>query len=150
MVTDRNVGGLYGEKITALLGGKDVCYVEIESGEEHKSMNTVADILEKLAENKLTRSDLIVALGGGIVGDVAGFAAACYLRGVDFVQVPTTLLAMVDSSVGGKTGVNLSAGKTWRGRFTSRGLWCATRIFSPRCRKKNSKTAWAKSSNTAA
>ena len=117
VVTDRNVGGLYGEKITALLGGKDVCYVEIESGEEHKSMNTVADILEKLAKNKLTRSDLIVALGGGIVGDVAGFAAACYLRGVDFVQVPTTLLAMVDSSVGGKTGVNLSAGKNLAGAF---------------------------------
>ncbi len=117
VITDENVGKFYGEKITTLLEKNNVCYVEMKSGEEHKSMKTVAEILETLAKNKLTRSDLIVALGGGIVGDVAGYVAACYLRGVDFVQVPTTLLAMVDSSVGGKTGVNLSAGKNLAGAF---------------------------------
>lgn len=117
VITDKNVGALYGKKISDLLAGFDLCYVETQCGEEHKSMDTVSYLLERLAAAKLTRSDTIVALGGGIVGDVAGFTAACYLRGIDFVQVPTTLLAMVDSSVGGKTGVNLSAGKNLAGAF---------------------------------
>lgn len=117
VITDDIVGNLYGESVVNLLDGYDVCEYRFKHGERHKSMDTVADILEFLAANKLTRSDLIVALGGGIVGDVAGYAAASYLRGIDFVQVPTTLLAMVDSSVGGKTGVNLAAGKNLAGAF---------------------------------
>ncbi len=117
IITDDNVGRLYGKKVESLLKDFEVCYFEFSNGEDNKSLATVSDILEFLAKNKLTRSDLIVALGGGIVGDVAGFAAASYLRGIDFVQIPTTLLAMVDSSVGGKTGVNLSAGKNLAGAF---------------------------------
>ena len=117
IITDDIVGGLYGEKIKNLLCDYDVCYKEFLHGEQNKTMTTVANLLEFLAQNKLTRGDLVVALGGGIVGDVAGFVSASYLRGVDFVQIPTTLLSMVDSSVGGKTGVNLSCGKNLAGAF---------------------------------
>ena len=117
IITDDVVGKLYGEKIKNMLCDYNVCYKEFLHGEENKNMATVSDLLEFLAQNKLTRGDLVVALGGGIVGDVAGFVSASYLRGVDFVQIPTTLLSMVDSSVGGKTGVNLSCGKNLAGAF---------------------------------
>src|SRR6202171_5358863 len=86
-------------------------------GEQHKSLRSLAQALEFLAESGLDRSDAVVALGGGVVGDLAGFAAATYLRGIAFVQVPTTLLAQIDASVGGKTGVNLAAGKNLVGAF---------------------------------
>ena len=86
-------------------------------GEDHKTMETVEKILDFLTEKEFSRSDLLLALGGGITGDVTGFAAAVYLRGIDYVQVPTSLLAIVDSSVGGKTGVNLAAGKNLAGAF---------------------------------
>jgi 3-dehydroquinate synthase len=89
----------------------------VPSGEESKSMNVVSGLLSFLAEKKLPRSATIIALGGGVIGDLTGFVAATYLRGVAFVQVPTTLLAMVDSSVGGKTGVNLPEGKNLVGAF---------------------------------
>ena len=85
--------------------------------EESKTAETYLSILNFLAENRITRSDMIIALGGGVVGDIAGFAASCYLRGVDFIQIPTTVLAMVDSSVGGKTAINLKAGKNLCGAF---------------------------------
>ncbi len=117
IITDDVVGRLYGDKIKNLLCDYDVCYKEFLHGEENKNMTTVANLLEFLAQNKLTRGDLVVSLGGGIVGDVAGFVSASYLRAVDFVQIPTTLLSMVDSSVGGKTGVNLSCGKNLAGAF---------------------------------
>ena len=81
---------------------------------------TYVEILEFLAQNGVTRSDVILALGGGVCGDLAGFAAATYLRGTDYVQIPTTLLAAIDSSVGGKTGIDLGAGKTSPARFGSR------------------------------
>ena len=87
------------------------------AGEESKNGQVFLDLLNFLAENRLTRSDLIVALGGGVVGDLAGFAAASYLRGIRFLQVPTTLLAAVDSSVGGKTAIDLPAGKNLAGAF---------------------------------
>ena len=93
-----------------------VSYV-FPAGEESKNGQVFLDLLNFLAENRLTRSDLIVALGGGVVGDLAGFAAASYLRGVRFLQVPTTLLAAVDSSVGGKTAIDLPAGKNLAGAF---------------------------------
>ncbi|MBQ9715047.1 MAG: 3-dehydroquinate synthase [Clostridia bacterium] len=117
IITDDVVGGLYGKKIKDILCDYDVCYHEFLHGEGHKTMDTVSSLLEFLAQNKLTRSDLVVALGGGIAGDVAGFVSASFLRGIDFVQIPTTLLSMVDSSVGGKTGVNLSCGKNLAGAF---------------------------------
>lgn len=86
-------------------------------GEEQKTLRTLADILEFMAERQLTRSDCVIALGGGVCGDMAGFAAGCYMRGIKYVQLPTTLLAAVDSSVGGKTAVDLAAGKNLAGLF---------------------------------
>ena len=115
VITDEKVGKLYADKIASEVNA--VAVLTFPCGEKHKTMDTVSDLLEKLARLKLTRGDLIVALGGGIVGDVAGFTAACFLRGIKFVQIPTTLLAMVDSSVGGKTGVNLTSGKNLAGAF---------------------------------
>ncbi len=122
IVTDANVDVLYGQKDHALWtslesAGFDVYKYVFPGGEDHKNMTVITDILEYLAQNNFTRSDMLLALGGGITGDVTGFAAAAYLRGIDFVQVPTTLLAVVDSSVGGKTGVNLGAGKNLAGAF---------------------------------
>jgi len=119
LISDRAVDVLYGNRVAVSLetAGFRVVRFTFVGGEENKSLDTYAQMLEFLAENRLTRSDIIVALGGGITGDMAGFAAASYLRGIRFVQLPTTLLAAVDSSVGGKTGVNLSAGKNLVGAF---------------------------------
>lgn len=119
LISDTTVYALYGEKVLRSLekSGFDVVHYEYIPGEENKNFSTVASMAEFLAENEFTRSDVIVALGGGITGDLAGFCAASYLRGIRFVQVPTTLLAMVDSSVGGKTGCNLNAGKNLMGAF---------------------------------
>ncbi len=119
ILTDRTVDGLYGNRAAASLersGFRTLRYA-IEPGEAHKTLEDWHGMLTFMAQQQVTRSDCIVALGGGIPGDMAGFAAACYLRGIRFVQVPTTLLAMVDSSVGGKTGVNLENGKNQVGAF---------------------------------
>ncbi|NBU25070.1 MAG: 3-dehydroquinate synthase [Gammaproteobacteria bacterium] len=91
--------------------------IVLPDGERHKTLETVSRIIDALVANRFARDDLIVALGGGVVGDMAGFAAACYQRGIGFVQLPTTLLAQVDSSVGGKTGVNHPGGKNLIGAF---------------------------------
>ena len=119
LISESNVYPLYGQAIKASLerAGFAVVTFVFPAGEESKNAQTFLETLNFLAENKLTRSDLIVALGGGVVGDLAGFAAATYLRGIRFVQVPTTLLAAVDSSVGGKTAIDLSAGKNLAGAF---------------------------------
>lgn len=119
LLTDDLVYRLYGGRAEQSLekAGLKVCHFAFPHGEEHKTLTTWADMVDFLARNQLTRSDCVVALGGGISGDLAGFAAASYLRGVACVQVPTTLLAMVDSSVGGKTGFNLSQGKNLVGAF---------------------------------
>ena len=122
IVTDRTVAGLYGGDSGALWHGLEragfhVYQYIFDGGEKNKNMNTVTDILNFLADNRFSRSDMLIALGGGITGDVTGFAAATYMRGIDYLQVPTTLLATVDSSVGGKTGVNLDAGKNLAGAF---------------------------------
>lgn len=122
IITDANVDELYGKKEHALHrslenAGFDIYKYVFPGGEEHKTMETIVNILNFLADKKFTRSDMLLALGGGITGDVTGFAAASYLRGIEFIQVPTTLLAIVDSSVGGKTGVNLNAGKNLAGAF---------------------------------
>ena len=89
----------------------------MKDGERHKNISSLEELLQELSERRLTRDDLVVALGGGVVGDLAGFAAAIYLRGIRYLQVPTTLLAMIDSSVGGKTGVNTGFGKNLMGAF---------------------------------
>lgn len=119
IVSDSNVFPLYGKAVENSLQNAGLSFVSyiFPAGEESKNASTYLDLLNLLAENKLTRSDLIVALGGGVVGDLAGFAAATYLRGIRFVQIPTTLLAAVDSSVGGKTAIDLPAGKNLVGAF---------------------------------
>ena len=119
VVTDDTVAGLYLEPMMASLAASGYAPVSFRfaSGEESKNIRTLSGILEFLAENQLTRSDLVIALGGGVVGDIAGFAASVYLRGVRFIQIPTTLLAQVDSSVGGKTAIDLRAGKNLAGAF---------------------------------
>lgn len=119
LISDDTVSSLYGERVKRSLAdsGYSVCEFIVTHGEESKSFENYEKILEYCAENSITRTDLFVALGGGVVGDLTGFVASTYLRGVDFVQIPTTVLAMVDSSVGGKTAINLKAGKNLCGAF---------------------------------
>jgi len=119
IVTDDNVDKIYGDIVEQSLraAGYTTTKIVFPNGERSKSMETYGSLLHALARANLSRSDVVVALGGGVVGDMAGFAAATYLRGVKFAQIPTTLLAMVDSSVGGKTAVNLPAGKNQVGVF---------------------------------
>jgi len=119
LLTDETVGALFGDRVTAQIarGGYEVFPLSFPAGEASKNWHVAGEILESLAAAGLDRNDLVVALGGGVVGDLAGFAAATYLRGVAFAQMPTTLLAQVDSSVGGKTGVDLRAGKNLAGAF---------------------------------
>ena len=119
VVTDDNVEPLYFDKARISLEkvGFSVIKFTIPHGEASKSTASLVSLLEFMAESRMTRSDIMIALGGGVVGDLCGFAAAIYLRGIKFVQVPTTLLAAVDSSVGGKTAVDLVAGKNLAGAF---------------------------------
>lgn len=119
IISDSNVWPLYGLAAESSLrnAGFDVLHHCFNAGEASKNAETYLNILNFLAENQLTRSDIIIALGGGVVGDITGFAAATYLRGISYIQVPTTLLAMVDSSVGGKTAIDLPAGKNLVGAF---------------------------------
>lgn len=119
LVTTTVVGPLYGQRArTALEGsGKRVIYVELPDGEAHKNWETLHQLFDFLLQNRLDRKAVLVALGGGVVGDMVGFAAATYMRGVRFLQVPTTLLAQVDSSVGGKTAINHPQGKNMIGAF---------------------------------
>lgn len=119
IITDDTVDGLYGAVVEKSLteSGFSVCKFVFPHGEASKCSATLLEMYEFLAENDITRTDLLVALGGGVVGDITGFCAATFLRGVDFVQIPTTLLAQVDSSVGGKTAINIKAGKNLVGAF---------------------------------
>ena len=117
VVSNETVAPLYLDKLGKNLRGRDVESISLPDGEAFKTLDTVSGILDKLVDCRANRDTTIVALGGGVVGDIAGFAAACYMRGVSFVQVPTTLLAQVDSSVGGKTGVNHPRGKNLIGAF---------------------------------
>ncbi len=119
VITDSNVGPLYAQRVCASLeiSGFTPIQFTFPAGEENKNTETYLRILNFLAQEQFTRSDLIIALGGGVTGDIAGFAAATFLRGIDFVQIPTSLLAMVDSSVGGKTAIDLPAGKNLVGAF---------------------------------
>jgi 3-dehydroquinate synthase len=119
VITNETVGPLHAEPLLISLreAGFEPTRIDIPDGEQFKTLDTVAGLYEQLVEAKLDRRSPIIALGGGVVGDVAGFVAASYLRGVPFVQIPTTLLSMVDASVGGKTGVDLPHGKNLVGAF---------------------------------
>ncbi len=119
IITDTNVERLYLKKVTAsLLNCKfDVCNFVVDAGEASKNIKTIEKIVNFLAEKHFTKEDIIVALGGGVVGDISGFVASVFLRGIPYVQVPTTLLAGIDSSIGGKTAVNLHSGKNLVGSF---------------------------------
>ena len=132
IVTDDKVDALYSECAERSLrsSGYETEKFVIKNGEASKNTTSLIALLEFLAENRFTRSDCIVALGGGVVGDLAGFAAGVYLRGIRFIQAPTTLLAAVDSSVGGKTAVDLEAGKNLAGVFHQPSLvLCDTRTL---------------------
>ncbi len=119
IISDSNVFPIYGERVRTSLEqlGFSVSVYLFPAGEASKNAGTYLSILQFLADFGMTRSDIVVALGGGVTGDMAGFAAATYMRGVDFVQIPTSLLAMVDSSVGGKTAIDLPGGKNLVGAF---------------------------------
>jgi 3-dehydroquinate synthase len=117
VVTNDTVGPLYLERLRRGLAGRRVEHVALPDGERHKTLDTLGRVFDALVQHRMNRDACIAALGGGVVGDMAGFAAACYQRGVDYVQFPTTLLAQVDSSVGGKTGVNHPGGKNLIGAF---------------------------------
>ena len=117
IVSNTSVAPLYLPTLTASLGQRRIAEVILPDGEAHKTLANASRVLDVLIANRLARDCAVLALGGGVVGDLAGFAAACYQRGVDFVQLPTTLLAQVDSAVGGKTGVNHAGGKNLVGAF---------------------------------
>ncbi|MEG2769996.1 MAG: 3-dehydroquinate synthase family protein, partial [Oscillospiraceae bacterium] len=119
VITDETVFSLYGRTLmTGLISaGYNPKAIVLKPGEETKSLESLGYVLGELAKMQINRQDLLMAFGGGVIGDLCGFAAACYMRGVPYVQVPTTLLAQVDSSVGGKTAVNLPEGKNLVGAF---------------------------------
>lgn len=119
IITDTNVAPLYLDTVKAAFEGSGLIISSFvfEAGEQSKNLTTVANIYDALSKDEFTRKDCIIALGGGVCGDISGFAAATYMRGIDFVQIPTTLLSQVDSSVGGKTGVDTSYGKNLVGAF---------------------------------
>ena len=117
VVSNETVAPLYLKALIACLDATQVSTIELPDGESHKTLATASSVIDRLVDGRAGRDTTVIALGGGVVGDIAGFAAASYMRGVQFVQVPTTLLAQVDSSVGGKTGVNHPGGKNLIGAF---------------------------------
>lgn len=131
LITDENVFKLYGERLIGSLNkaGVNAHVISLEPGESSKSVESLQRVYEELAENAVNRNDIIIAFGGGVAGDLAGFAAATILRGIRYVQIPTTLLSQVDSSVGGKTAINLKAGKNLAGAFYQPALV----IIDPQC-----------------
>ncbi|MGL5207504.1 MAG: 3-dehydroquinate synthase [Acidaminococcaceae bacterium] len=119
VITDANVDALYGEALQSALEAEGfyVCRIVMEPGEKSKNLETLGQVYAKMAAFGMTRSDLVITFGGGVPGDLGGFAAATFLRGIDFIQVPTSLLAQIDSSVGGKVAIDLPAGKNLVGSF---------------------------------
>ena len=141
IVSDRNVAARQSGALRTMFGGAPT--LELEPGEGTKSLSELGRVLDFLAANKIDRRAVLVAVGGGVIGDLAGFAAAVYLRGIDFVQVPTTLLSMVDSSAE-KPGSIWRREKIWSGRFTNP-RWCLSRrrCWRP-CRCGSSRREWRK------
>lgn len=121
IVTDDIVDKLYTNIVKESLEKEDIItsVCVLQNGEPNKNIESINNIFSSLAKNELSRKDIVIALGGGVIGDMAGYAAAVWMRGIDFVQIPTTLLACVDSSVGGKTGINIKEGKNLVGAFHS-------------------------------
>jgi len=117
IVTNPKVSGLHLHYLLSKLSAKEIYIITVEDGENYKTLATIEKVLNNLFEHKLNRSSVLVAFGGGVIGDMTGFAASIYQRGIDFIQVPTTLLSQVDASVGGKTGVNNTFGKNLIGAF---------------------------------
>lgn len=117
VITDRHVYDLYHIKLAHILSEYDVQFVVIEPGEKSKSLDIYRSVIDTLIEKGIKRTDLIIAFGGGVVGDLAGFVAATLYRGIPYIQIPTTLLAQVDSSIGGKVGIDLPSGKNLLGAF---------------------------------
>lgn len=117
VVTNTTVADLYLDRLLAILPNQPDCVVRLPDGEQYKTMQSMELIFDAALKARLNRSSYMIALGGGVIGDMTGFAAACYQRGIDFVQIPTTLLSQVDSSVGGKTGINHPLGKNMIGAF---------------------------------
>ena len=130
LVSDSHVGPLYAETVKTAIGRPDCPLWLMPAGEREKNLTRFCELLDAMAAQRLTRDGTVLALGGGVVGDLAGFAAACYMRGIAFIQIPTSLLAMVDSSVGGKTAVDLSAGKNLAGAFHQpKAVWIDTDVL---------------------
>ena len=132
IITDSTVNALFGKTVSDSLSatGFTVSKVQFPAGEHSKTITTYANILEAMAEDAITRSDLVLALGGGVVGDMAGFAAGTYLRGIDYIQVPTTVIAATDSAIGGKTGIDILGGKNLAGLYKQpRLVLCDYRTF---------------------
>ena len=149
IVSNATVAPLYLPLVKNALSASRITEVMLPDGESHKTLATVARIIDVLITNRYGRDCVVIALGGGVVGDTAGFAAACYQRGVGYIQVPTTLLAQVDSAVGGKTGVNHPGGKNLIGAF-HQPLRRPRAIRPPwrRCRPASCGRDWPKSSST--
>ena len=117
LITQKNIFDLYKKQFDDLSNISNINIFLIDQGEKAKSFDSTISIVNEMADKRFDRSSLVLAIGGGVVGDVAGFAASIYMRGIKYVQYPTTLLAMVDSSIGGKTGINLEDGKNLVGRI---------------------------------
>lgn len=119
VITDHNVNRLYGSDLKENIAdeGFETCMISVEPGEASKSLDMLKKVYDELSKFKVTRDDLLIAFGGGVVGDLAGFAASTYLRGIPFIQVPTSLLGQVDSSIGGKVAIDLAEGKNLVGSF---------------------------------
>ncbi len=117
IVTNPTVSGYHLDYLLSKLSAKEICVITVEDGENFKTLSTIENILNEMFEHKFNRSSVLIALGGGVIGDMTGFAASIYQRGIDFIQIPTTLLSQVDASVGGKTGVNTVYGKNLIGAF---------------------------------
>lgn len=130
IITNSTVGGLYLKQILSILEAKQVYVISIADGEQYKNLSTVEQILEQLFVSKLDRSSTIVALGGGVVNDISAFVASIYERGIKFISIPTTLLAQIDASVGGKTGINNKFGKNLIGTFYQpKAVYCESKFL---------------------
>lgn len=131
VVSDDNVGPLYAERLKRAIGRNDCPLWQMPAGEPEKNLGRFTELLQAMAAQGLSRNSTVLALGGGVIGDLAGFAAACYMRGIAYIQIPTSLLAMIDSSVGGKTGVDLDAGKNLVGAFHQpQAVWIDTTVLA--------------------